>query len=58
MGGKPEDTTLAYPFGSHPDEVFQSHAWPVPTSMRNVDGTSEARVLAIYEDAQQDHEED
>jgi hypothetical protein len=58
MGGKPEDTTLAYPFGSHPDEVFQSHAWPVPTSMRNVDGTSEARVLAIYEDAEQDHEEE
>lgn len=49
MGGKVEDTTLAYPFGSHPDESFQRDAWPVPTSMRNVDGTSEARVLNVYD---------
>lgn len=49
MGGKVSDTTLAYPFGGHPDEDFQREAWPVPTSMRNVDGTSEAKVLNIYD---------
>jgi hypothetical protein len=48
MGGKVEDSTLAYPFGGYQDEEFQRDAWPVPTSMRNVDGTSEARVLNIY----------
>ncbi len=52
MGGKPEDTTLAYPFGAHADEDFQRQAWPIPTSMRNVDGTSEALVMNTY-DAEQ-----
>ena len=50
MGGKPTDTTLAYPFGSLPDEQFQRDAWPIPTSMRNVDGASEALVMNYYED--------
>lgn len=48
MGGTPTGLTLMYPFGSVPDDTFQRHAWPVPTSMRNVDGTSSARVITIY----------
>lgn len=48
MGGVPTDQTLMYPFGSVPDDTFQRDAWPVPTSMRNVDGTSMARVLNVY----------
>jgi hypothetical protein len=48
MGGTPTDLTLMYPFGSVPDDAFQRHAWPVLTSMRNVDGTSCARVITIY----------
>ncbi|MER8549924.1 helicase-related protein [Mesorhizobium sp. M0684] len=57
MGGKVADTTLAYPFGGYRDEEFQRDAWPVPTSMRNVDGTSEARVLNVYDIAAEDAEE-
>jgi hypothetical protein len=57
MGGKVEDTTLAYPFGGYQDEDFQRDAWPVPTSMRNVDGTSEARVLNVYDLGSGDSEE-
>lgn len=57
MGGKPTDTTLAYPFGSLPDEQFQRDAWPIPTSMRNVDGTSEALVMNYYEDDPSELEE-
>lgn len=49
MGGKPAESTLAYPFGSNPDPDFQREAWPIPTSMRNVDGTSEAMVLNVYQ---------
>lgn len=48
MGGVPSDQTLMYPFGSVPHDTFQRDAWPVPTSMRNVDGTSMARVLNVY----------
>jgi len=48
MGGVPSELTLMYPFGSVRDDTYQRHAWPVPTSMRNVDGTSIARVVTIY----------
>lgn len=48
MGGAPNTTTLAYPFGSSPHPVFQKDAWPIMTSLRNVDGTSEALVLNKY----------
>lgn len=48
MGGVPDELTLMYPFGGVPHDDFQRHAWPVPTSMRNVDGTSAARVLGVY----------
>lgn len=48
MGGTPETTTLAYPYGSNPHDEFQRDAWPVLTSMRNVDGTSQALVLNQY----------
>ncbi|MCW3835048.1 helicase-related protein [Sphingomonas canadensis] len=48
MGGAPSELTLMYPFGSVRDDTYQRHAWPVPTSMRNVDGTSIARVVTIY----------
>ena len=48
MGGTPDTTTLMYPFGSNPDQSFQRDAWPIMTSMRNVDGTCEAQVLNRY----------
>lgn len=48
MGGTPTNSTLMYPYGAVPDETFQREAWPVLTSMRNVDGTSSAQVLNIY----------
>ena len=48
MGGAPETTTLMYPFGSNPDQSFQRDAWPVMTSMRNVDGSCEAQVINKY----------
>lgn len=48
MGGAPETTTLMYPFGSNPDQAFQRDAWPIMTSMRDVDGTCEAQVLNRY----------
>lgn len=48
MGGTPSGLTLMYPFGAVPDDTYQRHAWAVPTSMRNVDGTSTARVVTIY----------
>jgi hypothetical protein len=58
MGGKVENSTLAYPFGGTPAPNFQRDAWPIPTSMRNVDGASLAQVLNVYpvrdgEDAEQ-----
>jgi hypothetical protein len=42
---------LAFPFGGIPDPDFQRDAWPVMTSMRNVDGTCEAQVVNVYESA-------
>jgi hypothetical protein len=49
MGGSVDDQTLAFPFGSVPDDQFQREAWPLLTSMRNVDGTCEAQVLNVYD---------
>lgn len=48
MGGAVSEQTLMYPYGGVPDETFQRDAWPVLTSMRNVDGTSAALVLNTY----------
>ncbi len=57
MGGKVDTATLAYPFGSAPDPDHQEQAWPLMTSMRNVDGTCTARVLNIYQnDAEEECE--
>jgi hypothetical protein len=50
MGGTPKESTLMYPYGSNPHPIFQDDAWPILTSMRNVDGTSTARVLNTYPD--------
>ena len=49
MGGRVATRTLAYPYGTTPDPVFQEKSWPVLTSMRNVDGTAEAKVIASYD---------
>ena len=49
MGGRVNTRTLAYPYGTVPDPVFHEKSWPVLTSMRNVDGTAEAKVIASYE---------
>jgi len=50
MGGVPDTTTLMFPAGSERDEEFQEKAWPVLTSMRNVDGTCSGRVVALYDE--------
>jgi hypothetical protein len=52
MGGTPTTNTLVFPYGSTPDENFQRDAWPMLTSMRNVDGTSAARVLSHYNETE------
>jgi hypothetical protein len=52
MGGAVDDQTLAFPFGGIRDPRFQREAWPVLTSMRNVDGTCEAQVVNIYDDGE------
>ena len=49
MGGTPSESTLVYPFGAHPDQDYQRDAWPMLTSMRNVDGTCSALVLNTYD---------
>lgn len=49
MGGTVAEQTLVYPFGGIPDDQFQRDAWPLLTSMRNVDGTAAAQVLNFYE---------
>jgi hypothetical protein len=43
----PENQPLMYPAGSEPREEWDG-AWSVPTSMRNVDTESQARVLPRY----------
>jgi hypothetical protein len=42
MFGKPETLVLAYPYGRY---SYKKHAWPVLTSLRNVDATCRAAVL-------------
>ena len=49
MGGTVSDQTLVFPYGAVPDQQFQREAWPLLTSMRNVDGTAAGRVLNVYE---------
>jgi len=48
MAGNVAELCLMYPFGGHPDPVFQRDAWPIMTSMRSVDGIAEARVINNY----------
>jgi hypothetical protein len=56
MGGTPTTSTLVFPYGATRDENFQRDAWPMLTSMRNVDGTSTARVLNVYDNAEEEME--
>lgn len=48
MAGAVEEASLMLPFGAPPDDELLKAAWPVMTSMRNVDGNSAARVLSMY----------
>ena len=48
MGGTPDTTTLVFPYGSAPHPDYQKKAWPILTSMRNVDGTAAAMVIPEY----------
>lgn len=53
MAGKVEETSLMVPFGTPTDDQLLEAAWPVMTSMRNVDGNSAARVLNTYSEPDQ-----
>ena len=48
MGGSPNTQVLMYPMGRRINEVFEAEAFPVLTSMRNVDATCSAKVLPSY----------
>lgn len=48
MAGSPGTRTLMYPYGRTPTEGLEDEAFPVLTSMRNVDTTCGARVLSKY----------
>ena len=51
MAGTPSSQTLMYPIGRIQDETFEAEAFPVLTSMRNVDATCVARVISTYPDS-------
>ncbi|HEY9723618.1 MAG TPA: helicase-related protein [Oscillatoriaceae cyanobacterium] len=57
MGGAVTDQTLVFPYGGIPDQQFQRDAWPLLTSMRNVDGTAAGRVLNVYDEPAADEVE-
>lgn len=48
MAGTPDTRTLMYPYGRSPAEDLEDEAFPVLTSMRNVDTTCAAKVLPSY----------
>ena len=48
MAGSVDEASLMLPFGAPADDQLLHAAWPVMTSMRNVDGSSSASVLSIY----------
>jgi len=52
MAGTPHTQTLMYPYGRRPDENLELEAFPVLTSMRNVDATCVAKVLSSYPNLQ------
>ena len=49
MAGNTDTVALMTPYGKN---VAQEKAWPVLTSMRNVDGTARAKILWDYPDPQ------
>lgn len=53
MAGSIEEKSLMLPYGAPGDDPLVQAAWPVMTSMRNVDGSSAASVLSIYSDTDQ-----
>ncbi len=48
FGDAPIDRPLMYPAGSQPRPEWSGQAWPVPTSMRNVDASCIGYVTQIY----------
>ncbi|WP_299775551.1 helicase-related protein [uncultured Tateyamaria sp.] len=53
MAGRVDEESLMLPFGATTDDELLKDAWPVMTSMRNVDGSSSASVLSIYPEPDQ-----
>jgi helicase-like protein len=53
MAGSVDEASLMLPFGASTDDQLVQAAWPVMTSMRNVDGSSSASVLSIYPEPDQ-----
>jgi hypothetical protein len=53
MAGSVDEASLMLPFGAPKDDQLLKAAWPVMTSMRNVDGSSSASVLQIYPEPDQ-----
>ena len=51
-----EETPLMYPAGSVPSELWEERAWPVQSSMRDVDATCNANVLTLYPQPMDAHE--
>ena len=55
MFGRPKSLSLAYPAGQRPDPCFHNKrdAWPLLTSLRNVDGVCRAGVLTSFSEEEE-----
>jgi len=54
LGNINEELTLMYPYGEEQPKEWLDKSWPTPTSMRNVDKTCEAQIIAQYPESEHD----